>query len=236
MIKVAKNIEELFNFAAEQFIEIANNSIEQRGRFTVALAGGSTPKQLYKLLSTKKLAWKKVVFFFGDERNVPIDSVESNYKMADTTLFKPLNINQNNIYRWQTELETPIKVAQDYAEKVNKFAPIFDLVLLGMGNDGHTASLFPYSMALGESEKIAVENWVEQHNSWRFTLTFKAINNARNIIFIVNGEDKAQVLREVLEGEYHPETLPSQIVKPENGKLLWLLDENVAKLLSTYGN
>lgn len=227
---------DLFEVAAEKFIEIANEAIAERGKFIVALAGGSTPKELYKLLANKNLAWEKVTFFFGDERNVPIDSVESNFKMANETLFLPLKINHNNIYRWQTEHETPKKVAEDYSEKINSIAPTFDLILLGMGNDGHTASLFPYSIALSETEKTAVENWIEQQNSWRFTITFTTINNARNVIFLVKGEDKTEILHEVLEGEFYPKRLPSQLVKPENGKLLWLLDENVAKLLTTYGN
>ncbi len=227
---------DFFEIATEKFIEIANEAIAERGKFIVALAGGSTPKELYKLLANKNLAWEKVIFFFGDERNVPIDSVESNFKMANETLFLPLKINHNNIYRWQTEHETPKKVAEDYSEKINSIAPTFDLILLGMGNDGHTASLFPYSIALGETDKAAVENWVEQQNSWRFTITFTTINNARNVIFLVKGEDKAKILHEVLEGEFRPKRLPSQLVKPENGKLLWLLDENVAKLLTTYGN
>ncbi len=236
MIKSFSDTRDLFNFAAEKFIELANAAITERGKFTVALAGGSTPKELYKLLATKNLAWEKVIFFFGDERNVPIDSDESNYKTANETLFKPLNINQNNIYRWQTELETPEKIAADYADKVNSFAPKFDLILLGIGNDGHTASLFPHTTALHETEKSAVENWVEKLNAWRFTLTFKTINNARNVIFLVKGDDKSEVLREVLQGEFRPDKLPSQNIKPENGNLLWLSDKNAVKLLNQDGN
>jgi 6-phosphogluconolactonase len=236
MITVSDNTAELFNLAAEKFIEIADAAITERGKFIVALAGGSTPKELYKLLATKNLAWEKVIFFFGDERNVPIESVESNYKTANETLFKPLNINQNNIYRWETELETPEKIAENYAGKINSFAPTFDLILLGIGNDGHTASLFPHTKALHETEKSAVENWVEKLNSWRFTLTFKTINNARNVIFLVKGDDKADVLREVLQGEFRPAELPSQNVKPNNGELLWLSDENAVKLLHKDGN
>jgi 6-phosphogluconolactonase len=227
---------DLFNFAAERFIEIADAAITERGKFTVALAGGSTPKELYKLLAAKNLAWNNVIFFFGDERNVPIDSDDSNYKTANETLFKPLNINPNNIYRWQTELETPEKVAADYAEKIDNIAPTFDLILLGMGNDGHTASLFPHTKALAQNDKTAVENWVEKLNTWRFTLTFKTINNARNIIFLVKGEDKADVLHEVLHGEFCPDKLPSQNIKPENGKLLWLSAENAVKSLNQDGN
>jgi 6-phosphogluconolactonase len=236
MIKTFADTNDLFSFAAEKFVELADAAIAERGQFIVALAGGSTPKELYKLLATKNLAWNNVVFFFGDERNVPIDSDESNYKTANETLFKPLNINPRNIYRWQTELAEPQKIAADYAEKVNNIAPTFDLILLGTGNDGHTASLFPNTTALDETDKTAVENWVEKLNTWRFTLTFKTINTARNIIFLVKGEDKAEVLREILEGEFRPAELPSQSVKPKNGKLLWLSDKNAVKLLNQDGN
>ncbi|MCU0238197.1 MAG: 6-phosphogluconolactonase [Pyrinomonadaceae bacterium] len=219
--------DDIFNLVAERFIEIANDAILERGRFVVALAGGSTPKELYKILATKNLDWTKVFFFFGDERNVLIDSIESNFKMADETLFKPLNINQSNIYRWKTELQDIEKIAEDYAEKVNLFGKTFDLILLGIGTDGHTASLFPHTKALHETEKIAVENWVEQLNTWRFTLTFSTINNAKNVIFLVKGEDKSETLKKVLEGEFLPEELPSQSVKPK-GNLLWFIDKSAA--------
>jgi 6-phosphogluconolactonase len=227
---------DLYNTAAEKFVEIADVAIAERGQFIVALAGGSTPKELYKLLATKKLAWRNVVFFFGDERNVPTDSDESNFKTANETLFKPLNINPQNIYRWQTELIEPAEIAADYADKVTRFAARFDLILLGTGTDGHTASLFPHTTALGETAKSAVENWVEKLNAWRFTLTFKTINHARNIIFLVKGEDKAEILREILEGEFRPAELHSQHIKTESGMLLWLLDKNAVKLLNQDGN
>jgi 6-phosphogluconolactonase len=236
MIKTFADTNDLFNFAAETFVEIADAAIAERGKFIVALAGGSTPKELYKLLATKNLAWENVIFFFGDERNVPIDSVESNYKTANDTLFKPLNISPNNIYRWQTELKSPEKIAADYAGKINNIAPTFDLILLGMGSDGHTASLFPHTTALHETEKSAVENWVAKLNTWRFTLTFKTINYARNIIFLVKGGDKADVLYKVLHGEFRPDELPSQSVKPNNGEVLWLSDKNAVKLLNQDGN
>jgi 6-phosphogluconolactonase len=223
-------LDDIFNFATEKFIEIANDSIAKRGRFSVALAGGSTPKELYKILATKNLDWEKIYFFFGDERNVPIDSDESNFKMANESLLKPLNIKQENIYRWKIELEDVKKIAEDYSEKVNSFGKIFDLILLGMGNDGHTASLFPHTKALHETEKIAVENWVEKLNAWRFTLTFPTINDARNVIFLVKGEDKSEVLQKVLEGEFLPEEFPSQSVKPI-GNLLWLIDKSAASKL-----
>jgi len=247
MIKVFPNIEELNNFAAEKFVEIAHEAIENRGKFTVSLAGGSTPKLLYRLLSSEKfknkIDWSKVFFFFGDERNVLPDDAESNFRMAHENLFAPLEIHVNNIFPWLTGSETPEIVAEIYQGEIKRFFklgenefPRFDLILLGMGNDGHTASLFPFTKALHEKNKIAVENYVEKLNATRLTLTFPTINNARNIIFLVSGEEKAETLREILEGEFQAEKFPSQNVKPENGNLFWLLDENVAKLLKTYGN
>lgn len=249
MIRIFQNLEELNDFAAEKFVEIANEAINsKRGSFAVVLAGGSTPKSLYKLLASKKfkdqIDWSKVFFFFGDERNVLPDSDESNFNMVNENLFEHLPIIHFQVFRWNTELNNVELIANDYNAPIktffgldeNKGVADFDLILLGMGADGHTASLFPFTEALRETENFAVANYVEKLNDWRFTLTFPLINNARNVIFLVAGEDKAETLREVLEGEFEPERLPSQNVKPENGNLFWLLDENVAKLLRTYGN
>lgn len=242
MIKVFPNIEELNNFAAEKFVEIANDAINsERNSFAVVLAGGSTPKSLYKLLSSEKfkdkIDWKKVFFFFGDERNVFPDSDESNFKMANENLFETLKVSQSNIFRWKTELLNVEIIAENYSESISKFLklknefPKFDLILLGMGADGHTASLFPFTDALRETVKIAIENYVEKLDSMRLTLTFPVINNARNIMFLVKGADKAETLRDVLEGEFQPEKLPSQSVKPTNGNLFWLCDGESAVYL-----
>lgn len=247
MVKIFPNIEELNSFAAEKFVEIAAEAISECGRFTVALSGGSTPKSLFKLLSGEKfkdrIDWSKVFFFFGDERNVSPDDAESNFRMAHENLFAPLEINVNNIFPWLTGSKTPAVTAEIYQGEIKRFFdlgenefPIFDLILLGMGADGHTASLFPFTEALSETKKIAVANPVEKLNTTRLTITFPTVNKARNVVFLVAGEDKAETLREVLEGEFQPEKLPSQNVKLENGNLYWLLDENVAKLLRIYGN
>jgi len=246
MLKIFPNIEELNNFAAQKFVEIANGAIEKRGQFKVALAGGSTPKSLYRLLSSEnfrdKIDWTKVYFFFGDERNVLPDDEESNFKMANENLFKPLKTKGANIFRWQSELEDAEKIVADYAEKINGFfksrqnPPRFDLILLGMGADGHTASLFPFTEALSETDKIAVANYVEKLQTTRLTLTFPVINNAKNVIFLVAGEEKAETLKAVLEGEFEPQKLPSQNVRPKDGNLFWLIDKNVAKLLKNNGN
>lgn len=242
MIKKFSNITELNDFAAAKFIEIGNPAIKNSGRFTVALAGGSTPKALYRLLTTKeyssRIDWRKVFFFFGDERNVAPDDEESNFRMANENLLHPLQIPAENIFRWQTELGDAEKTADTYQETVVKFfdlangkLPRFDLILLGMGDDGHTASLFPFSNALNETEKIAVSNRVEKLDTIRLTLTFPAINNAANVIFLIGGAAKAGALKEVLEGAPQPEKFPSQNVEPTNGNVFWLVDAPAAQFL-----
>lgn len=248
MLKVFSNIEELNDFAAERFIEIGNAAIEKRGQFIVALAGGSTPKAFYQLLASdkfkNKIDWASVFFFFGDERHVPPDHKESNFRMANESLFEPLKISEENIFRWITEEKHAEIVADDYESRILDFfdkkdllsdefdeEPSFDLILLGMGDDGHTASLFPYTEALNETNRIAVENIVEKLNAIRLTLTFPVINNAENVIFLVKGADKAETLKQVLEGEFEPLKFPSQNVQPVSGNLFWLVDSEAAELL-----
>jgi len=243
MIKIFPNSDALNFFAAEKFVEIANKAIEENGRFTVALAGGSTPKSLYQLLAGDKfknqIDWTKVFFFFGDERNVSPNSEESNFRMANENLFAPLQISGENIFPWQTESNYPEKIAEDYEVLLKAFfalfedeVPILDLILLGMGADGHTASLFPFTEALNESKKIVLVNWVEKLNTNRLTFTYRAINNASNVIFLVSGESKAEALKEILEGEYQPEKYPAQAVKLKDGDLFWLIDRQAARLLN----
>lgn len=242
MIKIFRTIQELNFFAAEKFIAIGQTAIEKNGKFTVGLAGGSTPKSLYQLLTTDefrhKINWQKVFFFFGDERNVLPDSDESNFRMANENLFEPLNISSENIFRWQTELKDTEKTADNYKNLIVKFFdlaknefPRFDLILLGMGDDGHTASLFPLTDALNETENIAVSNHVEKLDTNRLTFTFPTINNASNVVFLVGGAAKANALREVLEGEFQPEKFPSQNVNPKDGNLFWLIDAPAARFL-----
>lgn len=243
VIKIFQNPEELNLYAAVKFIAAGNAAIEQNGRYSVALAGGSTPKALYKLLASEELRtqldWRKVFFFFGDERDVSIDSEESNFRMAYESILKPLEIQPENIFRWQTEFGNAEKTAENYAQTIKSFFdlsenefPRFDLILLGMGEDGHTASLFPFSEGLRENEKIAVVNFVEKFNTNRLTLTFPVINNASNIVFLISGSAKADALREVLRGESQPEKFPSQNVNPKDGNLFWLVDREAATLLA----
>lgn len=242
MIKVFPDIEELNRFAAEKFVEIGNEAIGRRDKFSVALSGGSTPKSLYRLLVTDKfkdkIDWSKIFFFFGDERYVPSDDENSNFRMASEILFTPLNISPENIFSWNTGFADALSTAVDYTWSIEDFfkvkapdLPRFDLILLGMGADGHTASLFPFTEALNDKGLIATVNQVEKLNAERLTLTFPVINNARNVIFLISGAEKAEALREVLQGEFQPDKFPAQNVKLNDGNLLWLIDGNAARLL-----
>jgi 6-phosphogluconolactonase len=247
MIKVFPDIKALNNFAAEKFVEIGRQTIDKRGQFTVALSGGSTPKALFQTLSDEKfkdkIDWSRTFFFFGDERNVLPDDAESNFRMANENLFEPLKINSQNIFRWQTELENPQKVAENYEQTIENFFKLgenefanFDLVFLGMGADGHTASLFPFTDALKESDKNAVGNYVEKLKTMRFTLTFPVINNAQNVFFLIKGADKSEALKQVLEGKFEPEKFPSQNVKPLSENIFWLCDAEAAAELNSIVN
>jgi 6-phosphogluconolactonase len=244
-IRIFPDSKTLNQFAAEIFIRNGTEAIQKQGRFTVALAGGSTPKSLYRLLAGEpfksQIEWRNVFFFFGDERNVLPVSEESNYRMADENLFKPLEISTENIFRWKTELTNAELIADKYQDSIVKFFnlvnskfPRFDLILLGMGDDGHTASLFPHTKALGENVRIAVANPVEKLATVRLTLTFPALNNAANVVFLVAGENKAESLQAIIEGDGQPEKYPAQNIHPENGSVFWLVDENAAKMLSIF--
>ena len=238
-ILIKQNPDELAKAAVDQFAQIANRAIVAHGVFSVALAGGSTPHHLYSLLASEnhrlKLDWSRVEFFFSDERHVPPDSDQSNYRMAKETLLEPLSISEPRIHRWQSELPDANDAANAYETELREYfdrsgRPL-DLVLLGLGEDAHTASLFPNTPALQEIERFAVANWVEKLDTDRLTMTFSAINDASNVMFIVSGRYKAEAVLSVLEGEFRPDDLPAQFVNPENGELYWMLDEAAASLL-----
>lgn len=251
-IRIAQSPDALAKQAAELFVEIANAAITTSGQFAVALSGGLTPKAIYRLLSADELRydtdWSRIRFFIGDERNVPADDERNNFRMVNEALFRPLKIREALIFRWKTEINEPEAVASDYQAILRSvfsreknppphtdgsdLFPRFDLVLLGLGADGHTASLFPHTKALHENEKLAVANWVPQMDEYRFTMTFPVINNAANVMFLVSGDEKAATVRDVIEGEYRPDDLPAQRVRPDNGELFWMLDEAAAALLS----
>ena len=233
-IVVVPDAATLAQTAADYFVEAAARNIAQTGRCTVALSGGSTPKAMFALLASspyrEKIDWKNIYFFWGDERCVPPDHADSNYRMTHEMLLSKVSVLPENIFRVLGEKE-PAVAASDYAAKIRAFfpdenLPKFDLVFLGMGADGHTASLFPFTAALhAEANKIAVENYVEKLNAHRVTLTAGIINNAKEIVFLIGGADKAAALKEVLQGDFQPELYPSQLIQPEAGKIVWLLDE-----------
>lgn len=225
---VCKDPDDLASKAAAEFVRLGKGSIEARGRFLVALSGGSTPKLLYKRLVKADLDWGRVFFFFGDERNVSPDEEASNFRNANKDLFRPLRIREDRIFRWRTELESPDHVAHDYQDRLEDLGPgtpRFDLMLLGMGADGHTASLFPGTQGLSESERFAMANWIPQLGAWRFTLTFPVINNSRNVVFLVAGKDKAETLSMVTRPSDQTETLPACRVRPSDGTLTWFVDQ-----------
>jgi 6-phosphogluconolactonase len=208
-------------------------------RFCIALSGGSTPKTLYTLLAAPEFApqieWPRVHVFWGDERCVPPDHPDSNYRMARETLLDYVPIPPENIHRIAGEFE-PAEAAALYEQHLRSFfdgEPRFDLILLGMGNDGHTASLFPHTPALHEQERWVVANYALAQQLWRVTFTPAAINAAARVMFLVSGAEKAETLRRVLNGPSMPEELPAQLVQPVSGETTWLLDRAAASLIET---
>ena len=230
--------------AAEEFLKSVAEAVAQKGAFTVALAGGSTPKALYSQLADEPLRsqipWEKLHFFFGDERHAPPDGAESNFRMANEALFSKGAIKPEQITRIKGEYADTEKAALEYEQalrayfklKVGEY-PRFDLVLLGMGEEGHTLSLFPGTKALHATDRIVVRNWVGKLYTERITLTATAANHASRVIFMVTRADKAPALKAVLEGPYEPEQLPAQLIQPASGKLLWLVDQAAGSMLET---
>ena len=241
-IRIVDDAAALHRDSAAVFINIANDAIRAHGRFTVALAGGSTPKGLYSLLADKyrdQLSWKDVYFFFGDERHVPPDDRDSNFRMANETMLSKLPIISSQVARIKGEYKDPGQAAAEYEQTLVRFFhlapggfPAFDLVLLGTGNEGHTLSLFPGTKALHEQQLLVVSNWIGKLYTHRITMTAPVINNAAHVIFMATGKDKALALKGVLEGPYEPEQLPAQMIQP-NGTLMWFLDREAASLLDT---
>ncbi len=237
--------------AANRFQKLAAAAIQANGRFSVALSGGNTPRVLYGLLAAPPFAsqidWSKVFIFFGDERCVPPDHPDSNYRMASEALLSKMPIPAENVFRMHGE-DDPAQAAEAYSSELQKFFqlsqvggpspenyPRLDLVLLGMGPDGHTASLFPGTAALQERSKPVTANYIPKLDANRVTLTAPAINRAVNILFLIEGASKAQPLREVLQGEYQPQVYPSQLIRPNQGQLTFLVDQAAAADLKQKG-
>jgi 6-phosphogluconolactonase len=242
-IRVLTTPQELFAAAAEEVVHATDKAVAQYGRFTIALSGGSTPKALFNLLATNAkttLPWDKMFFFWGDERHVGPTDPDSNYRMADEAMLSKVPVPTGNVFRFAAENPDAAEVADAYEKTLQKFfqlppggVPAFDLILLGMGPDGHTASLFPGTAGLQEKSRLVIANWVEKLKTHRLSFTLPVLNAARCVTFLVSGTDKASMVKIVLEENVPAEQYPAKLVHPTEGKLIWLLDRGAASALST---
>ncbi len=242
-IRILPDANGIAQTGAAEFLEAAREAVREKGSFCVALAGGSTPKALYGLLASNallqaKVPWSKIQFFFGDERHVPPDNDESNFRMATEAMLSKAPVDPKQVHRIKGEERNAAQAAEEYEDELRASfklqagqLPRFDLVLLGMGSEGHTASLFPGTKALQEERRLVVSNWIGKLYTDRITLTPPVLNNAARVIFMVHGDEKAPALKAVLEGPYEPEQLPAQMIHPKNGRVLWLVDPSAASML-----
>jgi 6-phosphogluconolactonase len=243
-IRILADANAIAQTAAAEFLEAAKEALREKGSFSVALSGGSTPKALYGLLISNAVLqamvpWSKTQFFFGDERHVPPDDAESNFRMATEAMLAKAPVDAKQVHRIKGEKRNAARAAEEYEEDLRASfglaegqLPRFDLVLLGMGPEGHTASLFPGTKALREERRLVVNNWVGKLYTDRITLTPPVLNNAARVLFMVHGAEKAPALKAVLEGPYEPDQLPAQIIQPKEGKVLWLVDPSAAAMLA----
>ncbi|ASW73239.1 6-phosphogluconolactonase [Chryseobacterium piperi] len=223
-ITVFDNLEKLYKKAADTFVDLSKKAIEKRERFVVALSGGSSPKAIFELLATNeyadKIEWNKVYFFWVDERWVPLDDDKSNARMTFETLLDKVPVNKDHIFPMYKDGVTPENYAAEYEQEINKVlgdAGVFDFILLGMGDDGHTASLFPGESVLDEKEKWVSAYYLKPQEMFRITLTAPLINKAENILIVAFGEGKKHALNEVLNGEYNPKLYPLQLIDKKEG-------------------
>jgi 6-phosphogluconolactonase len=230
--------------AAQEFVQAAASAVREKGAFSVALAGGSTPKALYNLLATdaalrSQVPWDKMHLYFGDERHVGPEHPDNNFRMASESMISKAPLKPEQVTRIKGEYPDAEQAAQEYEKALRENFklkdgeyPRFDLLLAGMGNEGHTLSLFPGTKALHANGRIVMRNWVGKLYTERITLTAPAASNAARIMFMVTGADKTLALKAVLEGPYEPEQLPAQFLQPKDGKLLWLVDTAAGGMLS----
>jgi 6-phosphogluconolactonase len=238
-IIICRDTDQLSRKAAEQFVALARQAIAAHGRFSVALSGGSTPRALYWLLATgefsDQLAWRQIHLFWSDERCVPPDHAESNFRMVKESLLSKILIPSENVHRMIGEIEPAIAAAAYETELRQCFSssqeklPRFDLILLGLGEDGHTASLFPHSSVLNETRRLVATTYVEKSNAHRLTLTFPVINNAAQITFLIAGQSKSVIVKEILTTENYD--YPAARIKPENGHLTWFITQDAATVI-----
>lgn len=238
MIRVFNDYEALSQAAAEMFVNLADRAIHSNGCFSVALSGGNTPHSLYETLAVnpfrEKIHWEAVHVFWGDERCVPRNDPRSNFLMARRTLLDRVPIPADHIHPILGDLPAAL-AATDYETKLRDFfgkqPPIFDLILLGLGENAHTASLFPHTHVLGEKERWVDQVYVPEQSMYRVTLTAPIINQAKAVIFLVSGANKASALQSVLEGAYHPHEYPAQLIHPNGTHPIWLVDKEAAHKL-----
>jgi 6-phosphogluconolactonase len=244
-IRILADVAAIAKRAAQEFVQAATEAVRAKDSFNVALAGGSTPKALYSLLVNdptlrSQVPWDKMQLFFGDERHVAPDHPDSNFRMAAETMISKSPLQPGQVTRIKGEYPDADRAALEYEKALREYFnlkegeyPRFDLVLAGMGNEGHTLSLFPGTKALHADGHVAVRNWIGKLYTERITLTAPAASNAARIIFMVTGADKAPALKGVLEGPFEPDQLPAQLLKPQNGKLLWLVDAAAGSMLTS---
>lgn len=247
-IRILPDREALTQAAAEEFARCAERAISARGSFTVALSGGSTPKDLYLRLASeqhpfrRRIAWDKVHFFWGDERHVPPDDAQSNYRMTNEAMLSKLPVPAANVHRILAELADAAQAAAQYERTLREFfrlaagqLPKFDLVLLGLGPEGHTASLFPGNTVPRDGSQLVAAPWVEKFHTFRITLTPAVLNDAAQVAFLASGEEKAEIVGQVVDGPDQPDLLPAQLIRPERVPVVWLLDAAAAGRLKTTG-
>lgn len=240
ILKVFDDVDQLLNSLAAFLIKVANEAIEEKGEFTFSLSGGNSPKRLYELLASEaykyEVDWNKARFFFGDERYLPSNSPQSNYLMVKIALFDPLAIPKSNIHIVNTSL-SPEEAAQAYHEELRSHfgdRPIqFDFILLGLGDNVHTASLFPYTAVLLDRQPSVKAVFVKELDAYRITFNAPLINQANHIAFLVYGENKAEAVRHALGKEQDIEKYPAQLIHPDHGLVYWFLDEEAASLNNT---
>lgn len=241
-LRVFDDADTLTRAAAEEITESAEAAIASEGRFTIALSGGSTPRPVYRLLAEEpyrsRIRWDRVYVFWGDERHVPPGDPQSNFGMAHDELLSKVSLPPANIHRVRAEKPDAERAAHEYEWTLRSLfnldegqVPRFDLVLMGLGPDGHTASLFPGSDAVRERTRLVVAPWVGAQSSFRVTMTLPVFNRAACALFVVSGEEKAEALRSVLEGDLQPDRFPAQGVRPDDGRLLYFVDRAAARLL-----
>ena len=238
MLKIFDDEIKLSEAAAQFICDAASKNISAKGNFSLVLSGGETPRLIYQLLAEKfhdTIDWKKVLIFFGDERYVPKNDVRSNFTMANETLLGHVPIPDENIFPIPTN-SSPANDALNYEKTLRQIFhesfPRFDLVMLGLGENGHTASLFPQAEILNEKTRWVKEVFIPEQNMYRISLTAPAINASSQIIFLVSGEKKASILSEVLNGKFQPDRLPAQMIKPADGDLIWIVDKPASLKLS----